>query len=468
MPCPYRAASVYSWPYRMIAVRCVAVLAALIAVPAAAHEIPASVTAHLFVKAEAQRLRVIARVPMAVLRDVDMPTRGPGYLDLERADPVLRAAAMTWIGNGLRIHEDGRVLPRPRLAAIRVALPSDRSFGRYEDALAHVIEDRNTAATDIYWNQALLDVLLEYPIQSAQSAFAIDSELARLGIRVVTVVRFIQPSGAVRTFEFTGNPGALRLNPRWHHAAARFVRAGFLHILDGIDHLLFLLCLMIPIRRIVPLVGVITAFTAAHSITLIAAALGLAPGALWFPALIETLIAMSIVYMALENIVGARLRTRWVVAFGFGLVHGFGFSFALRDSLQFAGSHLLTALLFFNAGVELGQVVVLLVLVPALQIVFRYVVPERIGIIVLSALIAHTGWHWMIDRGETLRQFQFVWPGLTVVAVGSALWWLTIAIVVGGLGWVTFLTVRAARSGPASARLSWLSARFRRKAAGSS
>src|SRR6202008_2872821 len=117
------------------------------------------------------------------------------------------------------------------------------------------------------------------------------------------------------------------------------------------------------------------------------------PDGLWFPPLVEVLIAVSIVYMALENIVGSTLRRRWIIAFAFGLVHGFGFAFALRESLQFAGSHLLTALFAFNVGVELGQVAVLLVLVPVLRLVFRYV-PERIGVIVLSALVAHTGWHW--------------------------------------------------------------------------
>ena len=87
-----------------------------------------------------------------------------------------------------------------------------------------------------------------------------------------------------------------------------------------------------------------------------------------------------------------------MIAFGFGLVHGFGFSFALRETLQFAGSHLLTSLLSFNVGVELGQLLVLVLLVPALDLLFRYVVAERMGTIILSALVAHTAWHWMIER----------------------------------------------------------------------
>ena len=100
--------------------------------------------------------------------------------------------------------------------------------------------------------------------------------------------------------------------------------------------------------------------------------------------------------MALENIVSPAWRRRWMIAFAFGLVHGFGFSFALRDTLQFAGTHLLTSLLSFNVGVELGQVVVLLLLIPALELLFRFGVAERMGTIVLSAIVAHTGWHWMI------------------------------------------------------------------------
>ena len=130
---------------------------------------------------------------------------------------------------------------------------------------------------------------------------------------------------------------------------------GFWHILDGTDHLLFLACLVIPVRRLRPLIIIVTAFTVAHSITLFASAFGFAPDALWFPPLIETLIAATIVLMALENIVGINPERRWIYAFGFGLIHGFGFSFALREQLQFAGDHLVTSLLGFNLGVEIGQ-----------------------------------------------------------------------------------------------------------------
>jgi hypothetical protein len=212
------------------------------------------------------------------------------------------------------------------------------------------------------------------------------------------------------------------------------VKLGFAHILDGIDHLLFVFCLIIPFRRIRPLIAIVTAFTVAHSITLIASASGLAPDALWFPPLIETLIAVTIVYMALENIVGSHVRRRWLIACAFGLVHGFGFAFALRETLQFAGSHLLTALLSFNLGVELGQLLVLVLLVPLLDLVFRYVLPERAGIIIVSALVAHTGWHWMLERGERLSQFP--WPTPEAATLAGALRWLMAALILAALGWL--------------------------------
>ncbi len=207
------------------------------------------------------------------------------------------------------------------------------------------------------------------------------------------------------------------------------------------------------------LVPVVTAFTVAHSITLIASAYHLAPDALWFPPLIETLIAISIVYLALENIVGAstgntRLDRRWIVAFGFGLVHGFGFSFALRETLQFAGSHLLTSLLSFNIGVELGQLLVLVLLIPALEVLFRFVVPERVGTIILSALVAHTGWHWMVDRADRLRQFHFQWPVFTAALLAKAMHWLMLFVILAGLIWLIGLASR--RTGTRQPKRSFL------------
>jgi len=415
------------------------VAALLLATPARgiAHDIPNDVTVQTFVKPAGEQLRLLVRVPLKALRDIQFPERGPGYLDLERVDALLPDAATLWIADFIEVYENEARLPQPRVAATRVSLPSDRSFASYEQALAHVTAPKLASDTNVYWNQVLLDVLFEYSIHSDRSEFSIHPGLARLGLRVVTGLRFLPPGSAVRAFEFTGDPGLVRLDPRWYQAAFRFIELGFFHILDGTDHLLFLLCLVIPFRRLGALIPVVTSFTVAHSITLIASAYNLGPDSLWFPPLIETLIAISIVYMALENIVGGSSVTRrWIITFGFGLVHGFGFSFVLRETLQFAGSHLLTSLLSFNVGVELGQLVVLVLLIPVLELLFRFVVAERMGTIILSALVAHTGWHWMIERGDRLRQFRFEWPVLNAALLASAMRWLMAAIVVAGLVWI--------------------------------
>jgi hypothetical protein len=169
-------------------------------------------------------------------------------------------------------------------------------------------------------------------------------------------------------------------------------------------------------------------------VTLIASAYGMAPDGLWFPPLIETLIAVSIVYMAFENIVGARLDRRWMVTFGFGLVHGFGFSFILRERLQFAGDHLVSSLLAFNVGVEIGQLVVLVVAVPLLAFIFRFVVAERIGTILMSALVAHTAWHWATERGTVLAGYN--WPAFGVADLSA---FLRLATVIVGAAFVMWL-----------------------------
>jgi hypothetical protein len=379
---------------------------------------------------------------------VRFPERGPGYLDLARADSALREAARLWVAGSVELRENERPLGDGELVAVRVSLPTDRSFADYGDALAHVTGPPLDPHVDLPTPQALLDVLLEYPIAAERSRFAMRPAWAHLGVRTTTVLRFLPAGGGERALEYTGDPGLVRLDPRWHQAALRFVSLGFAHILDGFDHLLFVFCLVIPFRRARPLVAIVTSFTAAHSITLIASALGWAPDALWFPPLIETLIALSIVYMALENIVGPRLERRWLIAFVFGLVHGFGFAFALRESLQFAGAHVLTSLLAFNVGVELGQVLVLALALPALALLFRYAVAERMGTILLSALVAHSAWHWMTNRAAALREYRVAWPSLDAGSLASGARALLLVLVVVAVGWA----VRGSLAGAAVMR----------------
>lgn len=378
--------------------RCVAAL--LLAGIVRAHDIPNDVTVRLTFHPEGQILQMRVSAPMSAMRDVD----------------TVQDAAKVWIADAIAVYEG-----EERVQGI------------------HVVDARDTNGT--------LHVALEAPIVSDHSEFSIHPGFGRLGLRVLTALTFAPPGGGVRAFEFHGDPGVVRLDPRWYQAAALFVKEGTLHILGGTDHLLFLVCLVIPFRQLRALIPIVTAFTAAHSVTLIAAAYGFVPDYLWFSPLVETLIAASIVYMALENIVGAgTVPRRWMTAFGFGLVHGFGFSFALKETLQFAGSHLLASLVAFNVGIEIGQLVVLAALVPALELLFRKVVAERMGTILLSAIVAHTAWHWMLDRGDRLLQYRFTWPEWTAAEIASLLRWSMVVVGAAAVIWLARLVWNNSRA----------------------
>jgi len=414
-----------------------------------AHEIPSDVRIQAFLQQDGSRLRLLVRVPVAsTVNEIEWPAKGP-LLDLASLPPSTLEQAARWIAGRVDLFEEDRQLSSPSITGARVSLPSDTSFDSYEKAVEHVTGAPLSATVDLATSQALVDVMLEYPVASAETRVSISTRFETAGLRSVTVLRFGSDGRAERAFQFHGNSGVVRLDPRWFQAASRFVVDGFFHILGGVDHLLFLLCLVIPFRRLGALIVIVTSFTVAHSVTLIASAYDMAPSALWFPPLVETLIAASIVYMALENIVSPALNRRWVVTFAFGLVHGFGFSFALRDTLQLAGSHVLTSLLSFNVGVELGQLVVLALAIPALDALFRYGVPERLGTIVLSALVAHTGWHWMTERGGRLAQYRFEWPAFDFAFLDLLLRWAILAVGLAGVAWLIF-GVLAKRMQPAS------------------
>jgi HupE / UreJ protein len=150
-------------------------------------------------------------------------------------------------------------------------------------------------------------------------------------------------------------------------SAGRFVALGVEHILYGIDHVLFLVVLLLGARGFKSVVKLATAFTVAHSMTLGLAAAGV----VHVPAeIVEPLIALSIAYVAAENILGGETRHRLAVVFGFGLLHGLGFASTLSftDDL---GGRLLASLFSFNVGIELGQALIIVALFPVLLLVRR-------------------------------------------------------------------------------------------------
>ena len=178
-------------------------------------------------------------------------------------------AAEIWLGNFIDVYEGNNKIKDWQIEKTRISLPSDRSFGQYNSAYNNIFSPplNNTL---IHYQQALLDVLITYPIESASSKFSADINFGGLGINTTTVMTYVSIDNVSRLYQFKGSPGLVELDPSWLNAFSRFVCSGVEHIFIGIDHLLFILCLILPCRRIRSLIIVITAFTVAHSITLIA------------------------------------------------------------------------------------------------------------------------------------------------------------------------------------------------------
>lgn len=169
---------------------------------------------------------------------------------------------------------------------------------------------------------------------------------------------------------------------------------GVEHILTGLDHLLFLIGLLLVGGRVRSLLAVITAFTLAHSITL---GLALLDVFSLPPSFVEPAIALSVAYVAIENWFVKDAEKRWRLTFAFGLLHGFGFAGAL-GRLTVPASEVPLALFLFNLGVEVGQLLVLAVVLPAIYLFRRRPWFRQTGVRILSALIAVLALYWFIAR----------------------------------------------------------------------
>lgn len=343
---------------------------------------------------------------------------------------TLRAAGSELSGRwdiALRDLDDALGLDRDGDGALRW----DEVRSRYGDALAFALprltltsNERPCVATTgaprivEHSDGSYLAIELGFRCESAPARLAFrydllfDRDASHRGIAVVT-------AGSTRqTLVFTAKQRerGLSLNaPSRAREFLRVVRLGIEHIWSGYDHLLFLLALLLPavLRReagrwlpvtnfqptLREVLRTVTAFTVAHSLTLALAALGYVE----LPSrLVESAIALSVVLAAVNNLWPVVRADRWVAAFELGLLHGFGFASALADA-GLSGTNLAGALFGFNLGVELGQMTIVVVILPIAFFLRARPLYTRYALGAGSAVVAVIASVWLVERAFTLR-----------------------------------------------------------------
>ena len=233
---------------------------------------------------------------------------------------------------------------------------------------------------------------------SVNDVYVLEPVAGRGGLaRVATLVRGLERETPNTLFALAGDT----LSPSLLSTLERYLATGTEHIFLGYDHIAFLVAVVLWARRLVPVIKIVTAFTIAHSITLSLAALDIVV----IPStIVEPAIAASIVYVAMENFFTSNIDDRWRVTFAFGLIHGFGFAGALRE-IGLPTNAIAPALAAFNIGVEIGQVVIVSIVVPALIAVDRLMAVDRTKparaanlVYALSAVIGAIGSYWFVTR----------------------------------------------------------------------
>ncbi len=264
----------------------------------------------------------------------------------------------------------------------------------------------------VYVGDTTIDVLLRYNSESAIYNYALSSNL-NPGLpdqdETANLILDYSPSG-VQVFRARGllyEP--IVVTRSVFDAVTTFIKEGVKHILEGLDHVLFVICLVLGAMHLKPLFWRVTGFTIGHSITLSIGFFGFVPTAPWFVPAVETGIALSIIYVAVIAIMPnfkpswQKIKSEWTVVSVTGLIgllHGLGFSFVLQNILQVTSPNIWQSLVAFNVGVELGQ----LLIVFAAVLVF-YLISllgdsvTKINKYIVAGLCAAIASYWVIERG---------------------------------------------------------------------
>lgn len=380
----------------------------------------------IHVEERAEDLRVLIRLPMAYLiADKLGPEQADGsrtpapystnrtedetlvhYLDAEalRRDP---GGLAKLIGEGHVVRSEGRALV-PELGRLR-AYPALKQvpFATLDEADSAL--DGEVYPSDFeetYVGDTIVDAEIIYRIPGRLGNYTVESSLnpGLPGQEDTANLILIHGAGDPLVFRVRGLlADPIEVSRSLVDAVLTFVYEGVRHILEGADHVLFVICLVLGARLIKDLLWRVTGFTLGHSVTLALGFFGFVPQAAWFVPLVELGIAFSIVYAAIIAIGDKQLKSTTLVTALIGLLHGLGFSFVLREILQLDAPNVWQSLLAFNIGVEIGQVAIALVIWPCLWALTKYL-PNKVSLIRLGLALPCIGFAaiWIGERSILL------------------------------------------------------------------
>jgi hypothetical protein len=379
-------------------------------------------------------LRVYIRLPMPlVVADLVGPPRADGTVDpapytvnrIEGGQLMhyvdVSALRRDPIGLGKLVLDrhvlivDGRRM-RGRIEAVRAYPAFEQSrFTTLQEARAALQGPPYASQLEtVYAGETVVDVQVLYPTTGPVSSYAFGASRPPIlqGVENLANLLFDHGDGDTKIFRAIGSleeplvvgDAAMAGTPRegrqsWGEVARTFVWQGILHILQGTDHVLFVLCLTIGAVGLTNLLWRVTGFTLGHTVTLIAGFFGFFPAVPWFIPVIEAAIALSIIYAGAVALLRRAGSATFVITAAIGLLHGLGFSFVLHRLLQIDSPNLWTGLLSFNLGVEIGQVALILLVWPTLQLaeqwIPRYALYGRVAVVAPAVAIAAV---WTVER----------------------------------------------------------------------
>ena len=287
----------------------------------------------------------------------------------------------SFAGEGFRLVAEGKPLDATveQVHVYRVGTQPD--FATLDEARTAFAIGRAVpeAAKPLYVGDAVVDIVLRYRVGAPIHSYSISSTLDPGLPGQENTANLILDYGPEGTKVFRAR-GLLAepviISRSAISAIVTFIKEGFRHILDGLDHVLFVLCLVLGATALRSLIWRVTGFTIGHSVTLSAGFFGFVPSGAWFIPMVETGIALSIIYAAAIAVLprseqNSGERSLFFVTCAIGLLHGLGFSFVLHKILQITSPDIWQSLLAFNVGIESGQLTIIVIVWPAFCLIQR-------------------------------------------------------------------------------------------------